>query len=240
MTRNTWKVTTITTTPEIFPGPLDFSNVGRSLKEDIWSLEIIRIDKFKDNKKLKIDSPPSGGGPGMILRADVVIPIIMNIREKGDKRPIIIPAPRGRRYEQEVARGLIKEDGIIIICGRFEGIDQRIVEATGATELSIGDYILTNGDIAAISIIDSCVRLLDGVINTKESISNESYENGLLEHPQYTLPRNYEGHQIPPILLTGNHKDIKSWRLKKSMEITKKHRPDLLRKYKKIIAKNDS
>lgn len=233
MTNHKWKVTIITTTPEIFPGALDFSNVGRSLKNKIWDLEIIAIDKFKENKKLKIDGPPSGGGPGMILRADVVIPIIMNIKSKGDNRPIIIPAPRGIKYDQSIAKSLILEDGLIIVCGRFEGVDQRIVEATGATELSIGDYILTNGDIAAINIIDSCVRLIDGVINSKESIDSESYENNLLEYPQYTLPRNYNGFEIPQVLLEGNHKDIRDWRLKKSMEITKKHRPDLIKKYKK-------
>ena len=231
--KNHWKVTVITTMPEIFPGPLNYSNVGKALDSGLWSLELIQIEKHKNGKKIKIDGPPAGGGPGMVMRADAVIPIIKKIKESGDNRPIIVPAARGMKYNQKYARKLIKEEGIIIICSRFEGIDQRIIDITGAIEMAIGDFILTNGDIAAINIIDSSVRLLDGVLNKKESTYIESYENDLLEHPHYTLPREYEGHQIPEILLSGDHDKIKLFRKNQSIQTTENNRPDLIKKYRK-------
>ena len=240
MISSTWKISIITSTPEIFPGPLEYSNIGKSLAEGKWSLEIIPLEKRQNSKKVKIDSPPAGGGPGMIMRADIVLPIIDNIRQHGDTRPLIVPAARGVKYDQKITKELVREEGLIFICGRFEGIDQRIIESTGALEISIGDYILTNGDIAAINIIDSCVRLLDGVLSTKTSIESESYENGLLEYPQYTLPRDYDGSKIPNVLLSGDHGAISKWRLSQSLLTTKKNRPDLYEKYQKKIKDSGS
>jgi tRNA (guanine37-N1)-methyltransferase len=222
-----WKVTVITSTPEIFPGPLGYSITGKALDDGLWSIDFIQIEKQKDKKKIKIDGPPAGGGPGMVLRADIIIPIIQQLRQSGDTRPLIIPAARGKKYQQNMAKEFVAGEGIIILCGRFEGIDQRIVQATNGIEISIGDFVLSNGDIAAINIIDSCVRLIDGVMNKKESKLSESFEDGLLEHPQFTLPREYDGYQIPDILLSGNHKKISEWRLAQSIETTKQNRPDL-------------
>ncbi|MEL0184409.1 MAG: tRNA (guanosine(37)-N1)-methyltransferase TrmD [Hyphomicrobiales bacterium] len=222
-----WKVTVITSTPEIFPGPLGYSITGKALDDGLWSIDFIKIEKQKDKKKIKIDGPPAGGGPGMVLRADIIIPIIQQLRQSGDTRPLIIPAARGKKYQQNMAKEFVAGEGIIILCGRFEGIDQRIVQATNGIEISIGDFVLSNGDIAAINIIDSCVRLIDGVMNKKESKLSESFEDGLLEHPQFTLPREYDGYQIPDILLSGNHKKISEWRLAQSIETTKQNRPDL-------------
>tara|TARA_B100000575_G_scaffold98136_1_gene78315 strand:- start:5366 stop:6088 length:723 start_codon:yes stop_codon:yes gene_type:complete len=240
MSSITWKISIITTTPEIFPGPLQYSNIGKSLADGKWSLEIIPLEKRKNNKKVKIDGSPAGGGPGMIMRADIVLPIINNMRESGDTRPLIVPAARGIKYDQKITKHLIRKDGLIFLCGRFEGIDQRIIESSGALELSIGDYILTNGDIAAINIIDSCVRLLDGVLSTQASTENESYEDGLLEYPQYTLPRDYGGLKIPDVLLSGDHGAISKWRYNQSLLTTEKNRPDLYRKYKKKTRDSDS
>tara|TARA_B100000927_G_C16462964_1_gene468602 strand:+ start:175 stop:897 length:723 start_codon:yes stop_codon:yes gene_type:complete len=240
MSSITWKISIITTTPEIFPGPLQYSNIGKSLADGKWSLEIIPLEKRKNNKKVKIDGSPAGGGPGMIMKADIVLPIINNMRESGDTRPLIVPAARGIKYDQKITKHLIRKDGLIFLCGRFEGIDQRIIESTGALELSIGDYILTNGDIAAINIIDSCVRLLDGVLSTQASTENESYEDGLLEYPQYTLPRDYGGLKIPDVLLSGDHGAISKWRYNQSLLTTEKNRPDLYRKYKKKTRDSDS
>ncbi|MBU91917.1 MAG: tRNA (guanosine(37)-N1)-methyltransferase TrmD [Rhodobiaceae bacterium] len=240
MSSITWKISIITRTPEIFPGPLQYSNIGKSLADGKWSLEIIPLEKRKNNKKVKIDGSPAGGGPGMIMKADIVLPIINNMRESGDTRPLIVPAARGIKYDQKITKHLIRKDGLIFLCGRFEGIDQRIIESTGALELSIGDYILTNGDIAAINIIDSCVRLLDGVLSTQASTQNESYEDGLLEYPQYTLPRDYGGLKIPDVLLSGDHGAISKWRYNQSLLTTEKNRPDLYRKYKKKTRDSDS
>ena len=240
MSSITWKISIITTTPEIFPGPLQYSNIGKSLADGKWSLEIIPLEKRKNNKKVKIDGSTAGGGPGMIMKADIVLPIINNMRESGDTRPLIVPAARGIKYDQKITKHLIRKDGLIFLCGRFEGIDQRIIESTGALELSIGDYILTNGDIAAINIIDSCVRLLDGVLSTQASTENESYEDGLLEYPQYTLPRDYGGLKIPDVLLSGDHGAISKWRYNQSLLTTEKNRPDLYRKYKKKTRDSDS
>ena len=222
-----WKVTVITSTPEIFPGPLGYSITGKALDDGLWSIDFIQIEKQKDKKKIKIDGPPTGGGPGMVLRADIIIPIIQQLRQSGDIRPLIIPAARGKKYQQNMAKEFVAGEGIIILCGRFEGIDHRIVQATDGIEISTGDFVLSNGDIAAINIIDSCVRLIDGVMNKKESKLSESFEDGLLEHPQFTLPREYDGYQIPDILLSGNHKKISEWRLAQSIETTKQNRPDL-------------
>ena len=240
MSTSTWKISIITTTPEIFPGPLEFSNIGKSLAEGKWSLDIIPLEKRQNNKKVNIDGPPAGGGPGMIMRADIVLPIIKKMRLNGDKRPLIVPAARGIKYDQKITKELVKKDGLIFLCGRFEGIDQRIIELAGALELSIGDYILSNGDIAAINIIDSCVRLLDGVLSTKASVESESFEGGLLEYPQYTLPRDYDGSKIPDILLSGDHEAINKWRNSQSFLTTEKNRPDLYEKFQKKIKDPDS
>ena len=232
-----WKFTVITSTPEIFPGPLGFSITGKALDDNLWSIDYVQIEKHKDKKKIKIDGPPTGGGPGMILRADIIIPVIQRLRKLGDTRPLIIPAARGIKYQQSIAKEFVAGEGIIILCGRFEGIDHRIVQATNGLEISTGDFVLTNGDIAAINIIDSCVRLIDGVMNKKESQFSESFEDGLLEYPQYTLPREYDGYKTPDILLSGNHKKISEWRMAQSIETTKQNRPDLYQMHQDKLKK---
>ena len=230
---DSWTASVLTVTPEVFPGTLGVSNAGKSLKDGLWNLDIHDIKEYANKENLRADGPPAGGGPGMILRADVILPIIDKIKTKADRRPIMVMTPRGKVFNQLDAKKYSSGAGVIIICGRYEGIDQRVVDSVGALEVSIGDMVLSSGDIAASLVIDSCVRLIDGVMGKKESSFEESFENGLLEYPQYTLPRSYGEHEIPDILLSGNHEKIKKWRTEKSINTTKNNRPDLWRKYLK-------
>ncbi|MDB4128067.1 tRNA (guanosine(37)-N1)-methyltransferase TrmD [Hyphomicrobiales bacterium] len=230
---DSWTASVLTVTPEVFPGTLGVSNAGKSLKDGLWNLDIHDIKEYANIENLRADGPPAGGGPGMILRADVILPIIDIIKTKADRRPIMVMTPRGKVFNQLDAKKYSSGAGVIIICGRYEGIDQRVVDSVGALEVSIGDMVLSSGDIAASLVIDSCVRLIDGVMGKKESSFEESFENGLLEYPQYTLPRSYGEHEIPDILLSGNHEKIKKWRIEKSINTTKNNRPDLWRKYLK-------
>jgi tRNA (guanine37-N1)-methyltransferase len=230
---NNWTASILTVTPEVFPGNLGVSNAGKSLRSGLWNLDIHDIKEYANKENIRADGPPAGGGPGMILRADVLLSIIDKIRSKKDRRPVMVMTPRGKLFNQLDAKKYSSGTGVIIICGRYEGIDQRVVDAIGAREVSIGDMVLSSGDIAASLIIDSCVRLIDGVMGKKESSFEESFENGLLEYPQYTLPRSYGEHEIPDILLSGNHEKIKKWRIEKSINTTKKNRPDLWKKYLK-------
>ena len=188
-----WTAKVLTLFPRMFPGPLAYSLAGKGLEKGIWDLKTLDIRTFAIGSHAQVDDTPFGGGAGMVLRADVLGKALKAARSK--TRPIYL-TPRGQHLDQERVRDLMSASEITLLCGRFEGIDQRIIESTGALELSIGDYILTNGDIAAINIIDSCVRLLDGVLSSKASKENESYEDGLLEYPQYTLPREYGGLKI--------------------------------------------
>ena len=227
---NSWKASVITLFPDVFPGVLGASIIGNAEKSDIWQLETVDIRDFSVNRHRTVDSPPSGGGPGMVLKPDVAAKAIDSVAMSND-RPIIYLTPRGRPLTQKKVRELANGKGVIILCGRFEGVDQRVIEARQMEEISSGDYILAGGELAAQVLIEACVRLLPGVLGRAQSAENESFENGLLEYPLYTKPRQFEGRDIPDILLSGDHKKIACWRNERSKEITKARRTDLWQEY---------
>jgi tRNA (guanine37-N1)-methyltransferase len=227
---NSWKASVITLFPDVFPGVLGASIIGNAKKSDIWQLETVDIRDFSVNRHRTIDSPPSGGGPGMVLKPDVAAKAIDSVAMSND-RPIIYLTPRGRPLTQKKVKELATGKGVVILCGRFEGVDQRVIEARQMEEISIGDYILAGGELAAKVLIEACVRLLPGVLGRAQSAESESFENGLLEYPLYTKPRQFEGRDIPDILLSGDHKRIARWRNERSKEITKARRTDLWQDY---------
>jgi len=222
------KVKVLTIFPEIFPGFLGYSLTGKALNEGIWSLETINIRDYAFDKHGSVDDTPCGGGAGMVMRPDVLGAAIKANYHGGR---LIYMSPRGRQLTQSLAHELSKEKELTIICGRFEGVDQRVLDAYNVEEVSIGDYILTGGEQGAQIMLDTVVRLLPGVLGNSESIDDESFENNLLEHPQYTRPICWDGREVPEILLSGHHAKIAEWRKAKSLEITEKRRPDLMKKY---------
>ena len=232
-----WKAKVVTLYPEMFPGTLNYSVVGRALRKGIWSLETTDLRDFGVGKHKNVDDTPSGGGPGMILRPDVVDKAITSVTESIDTQnanwPIINLAPQGQPLTQKISKELSTMNGVIILCGRFEGIDQRVIDKWNMWEISLGDFILTGGEIAAQALIDSTVRNLPKVLGNSLSSKNESFSNGLLEYPQYTKPSDWEGRKVPEILLSGNHLKVKDWQNKQSIERTKIWRPDLLTQPKK-------
>ncbi|MDD4557281.1 MAG: tRNA (guanosine(37)-N1)-methyltransferase TrmD [Alphaproteobacteria bacterium] len=223
------KVKILTIFPELFPGFLGSSLTGKALKEGKWSLDVVNIRDYAFDKHGSVDDTPCGGGAGMVMRPDVLGEAIKANHQSGER--IIYMSPRGKVFNQEMAKELSLEKNLTIICGRFEGIDQRIIDAYEIEEVSIGDYVLTGGEQAAQILLDASVRLIEGVLGNSESVEDESFENGLLEHPQYTRPIDWEKKSVPEILLSGHHKKIKEWRLQQSLEITKQKRPDLYKKY---------
>ena len=227
---NSWKASVITLFPDVFPGVLGVSIIGNAEKSDIWQLETVDIRDFSVNRHRTVDSPPAGGGPGMVLKPDVAAKAIDSVAMSND-RPIIYLTPRGRPLTQKKVKELATGKGVVILCGRFEGVDQRVIEARQMEEISIGDYILAGGELAAKVLIEACVRLLPGVLGRAQSAESESFENGLLEYPLYTKPRQFEGRDIPDILLSGDHKKIARWRNERSKEITKARRTDLWQDY---------
>ena len=214
--------------PDIFPGFLQYSLTGRAMHEGKWSLDTVNIRDYALDKYGSVDDTPCGGGAGMIMRADVLGRAI-KAEYKGGR--IIYMSPRGKPLTQSKVRELSKEDNLTIVCGRFEGIDERVLEAFSIEEISIGDYILTGGEQAALILLDSVIRVLPGVLGNQASLENESFEHLLLEHPQYTRPIDWEGHKVPEVLLSGHHQNIADWQLEQSIEITKARRPDLYQKY---------
>lgn len=222
------KVKILTIFPELFPGFLGFSLTGKALAEKQWSLETVNIRDYATDKYGSVDDTPCGGGAGMVMRPDILGQAIAQNHQKGR---LIYMSPRGRVLDQPLLHELAQEDSLTIVCGRFEGIDERVIEAYDMEEISIGDYVLTGGEQAAMIMLDGIIRLLPGVLGNAESTVDESFENGLLEHPQYTRPISWEGRTVPEVLLSGHHKNIEKWRLEKSLEITKRNRPDLLKKY---------
>ena len=226
-----WKARVFTLYPELFPGPLGTGLYKKALDKKIWSLEIVNIRDYAKDKHKTVDDTSFGGGSGMILRADVLANSLdKNILNK--KEPIIYLTPKGKKLDQIYSKKISKKN-INIICGHFEGIDERVLQTRNIEEISIGDFILSGGEIGAFVIIDSVVRLLPGVLGNSNSLSEESFENGLLEYPQYTKPQKWEGKEVPDVLLSGDHKKIKDWRLSQSEVITRRRRPDLWKKYKK-------
>ncbi len=217
----------------MFPGPLGESLCGRALRDHLWTLDCVDIRDFANDKHKTVDDTPAGGGPGMVLRADVLGAAIDDAREKTPDGPLIYMSPRGKPLTQKRAHELSKERGVTILCGRFEGVDQRLLEGRDFEEISIGDYVLSGGEIAAMVLIDTIVRLLPGVIGSKASLDSESHENGLLEYPQYTKPRSWEGREIPEVLLSGDHGKIAKWRQQQSEQLTRERRPDMWALYEK-------
>jgi tRNA (guanine37-N1)-methyltransferase len=223
-----WSTKVLTLFPEMFPGPLGISLAGRALETGFWSLEAIDIRGFAKDRHRSVDDTPAGGGAGMVMRADVLAAAIDHARDKLPSAPAFYLSPRGERLTQSLVRELHRGPGVILLCGRFEGIDERVIEGRHLRELSLGDYVLSGGEVAAMALIDAVVRLLPGVMGTAQSGAEESFEGGLLEHPQYTRPRLWEGRAIPDVLLSGDHKRIAEWRRAEAERITRERRPDLL------------
>ena len=216
----------LTLYPEMFPGPLGVSLAGRALSEGKWACDPIHIRDFASDRHRTVDDTPAGGGAGMVLRADIMGRAIEHALRKGPG-PLIYLSPRGRRFDQAMARSLATTPGAIFICGRFEGLDQRVIEHYGITEVSLGDFVMTGGELAAQAVIDATVRLLPGVLGNEASAEEESFSNGLLEHPHYTKPADWHGHRKSDVLLLGHHGEIAKWRQAQSEAITRARRPDL-------------
>ncbi|WP_127754759.1 tRNA (guanosine(37)-N1)-methyltransferase TrmD [Devosia sp. 1566] len=218
----------ITLFPDLFPGPLGASVLGRGLGEGLWSLRTTQLRDFATDRHRTVDDTPAGGGAGMVLKPDIVARAIDAVAPSGDPRPRILMSPRGAPLTQKRARELALGPGAVILCGRFEGIDQRVIEHRQLEEISIGDYVLAGGEVAAMVLLEAVVRLIPGVLGGADSHAEESFENGLLEYPQYTRPQSWEGSEIPSVLLSGDHKRIREWRHAQSLELTRARRPDLL------------
>ena len=226
-----WKARVFTLYPELFPGPLANGICQKALERKLWSLEVVNIRDYATDKHKTVDDTPFGGGSGMLIRADVVANSLdKNILNKSE--PIIYLSPKGKKFDQSYAKKILKKN-INIICGHFEGIDQRLFETRNIEEVSIGDYILSGGEIGAFVLIDTVVRLIPGVLGNPQSLIDESFEGSLLEYPQYTKPKKWEKKEVPDVLLSGDHRKIKDWRLTQSESITRRRRPDLWKKYKK-------
>ncbi len=218
----------LTLYPEMFPGTLGHSLAGRALERDIWRLDVTQIRDFATGKHKNVDDTPSGGGAGMVMRADVVGRAIDAVSSADDPRPRLMMSPRGKPLTQEKVRALKDGPGVVIVCGRFEGLDQRVIERKNLEEVSIGDYVLSGGEVAAQVLLDAIVRLLPGVMGNDASGETESFETGLLEHPHYTRPAEWEGMEIPEVLTSGNHAAIEKWRREQAELLTKERRPDLI------------
>ena len=228
-----WKASVLTLYPEMFPGPLGISLLGKALANGLWSLETRDIREHGLGKHRTVDDTPAGGGPGMVIRADVAAAAIDAARSANACLPAIYLSPRGTPLTQARVRALADGPGVILFCGRFEGLDERAIEARGLEEVSIGDFVLAGGEIAAMALIEAAVRLIPGVLGAEASPTEESFEAGLLEYPQFTRPQSFEGREIPEVLTSGNHAEIAKWRKVQSEALTKRRRPDLWTLYEK-------
>jgi tRNA (guanine37-N1)-methyltransferase len=225
----TWPATILTLYPEMFPGPLGVSLAGRALAEGIWSLDTVQIRDFATDRHRSVDDTPAGGGAGMVMRADVLAAALDSVQ---DDRPKLVMSPRGKPLDQALVRELSAGPGVSILCGRFEGIDERLFEARPVVPVSVGDYVLSGGEIGALALLDACVRLLPGVMGAPSSGEEESFESGLLEYPHYTRPVIWEGRRIPEVLRSGDHAKIAAWREAKAAEETRLRRPDLIARHR--------
>jgi tRNA (guanine37-N1)-methyltransferase len=224
-----WRATVLTIFPEMFPGPLGLSLAGRALHSGLWSLEPVDIRAFANNRHRSVDDTPAGGGPGMVMKPDVLARALD--ASAGDDRPRLLMSPRGAPLTQDRIEAWANGSGIVIVCGRFEGVDERVIEARGLEEVSIGDYVLSGGEIAALALIDACVRLLPGVMGKEASGGEESFGAGLLEYPQYTRPQVWEGRAIPDVLVSGDHAKVAAFRRSEAERLTRERRPDLWAAY---------
>jgi tRNA (guanine37-N1)-methyltransferase len=229
----TWRASVLTLFPELFPGPLDGSLIGKAREKELWSLEVRDIREHGLGKHRTVDDTPAGGGPGMVMRADVAAAAVAAARASLPNAPAIYLSPRGTPLTQGRVRGLKEGPGAILFCGRFEGLDQRAIEVCGLEEVSLGDFVLAGGEIAAMALIEAVVRLIPGVLGADASASEESFEEGLLEYPHYTRPQAFEGRPIPEVLTQGNHKEIAKWRRSQAEALTRLRRPDLWALYEK-------
>ncbi len=224
----TWRAMVLTIFPEMLPGPLAYSLAGKALKAGLWQLETVDIRDFASDKHRSVDDAPFGGGPGMVMRPDVLDAALVGA---GGAGPLLLLSPRGRRLDQAWAHELAAMPGVTLICGRFEGIDQRLVEARAIEEVSLGDFVLSGGEPAAIALIDACVRLLPGAVGRAETLAEESFAEGLLEYPQYTRPQLWQGRAVPEVLVSGDHRRIRAWRRAEAERLTRERRPDLWKHY---------
>lgn len=229
-----WAVRVLTLFPEMFPGPLGFSLAGRALERGVWSLETMDIRSFASDKHRSVDDTPFGGGPGMVMRPDVLDAALNAAAAKpGGRGRVIYLSPRGRLLDQALVRELAASgEPLTLLCGRYEGVDERVLEAHRVEEVSVGDYVLSGGEPAAISLIDACVRLLDGVMGNAETAGEESFEGGLLEYPHYTRPAEWHGMAVPEVLISGHHERVRAWRQAEAERITRARRPDLWMRYR--------
>jgi tRNA (guanine37-N1)-methyltransferase len=223
----TFRATILTLYPEMFPGHLALSLAGKALERGQWTLDTVQIRDFAQDRHRTVDDTPAGGGAGMVLKPDILAKTIDSVSEN-DSRPRLLMSPRGKPLTQEKVRELAAGGGVVIVCGRFEGVDQRVIDGRNLEEVSIGDYVLSGGEPAALTLLDAVVRILPGVMGNALSGTHESFENGLLEHPHYTRPQVFEGREIPAVLTSGNHAAIEKWRLEEARRLTLERRPDLI------------
>jgi tRNA (guanine37-N1)-methyltransferase len=225
----TFRATVLTLFPEMFPGPLGFSLSGKALADRIWSIEVCDIRASATSRHRNVDDTPAGGGPGMVMRADVLAAAIDAASPPNDERPRLLMSPRGKPFNQAHAAALAVGPGVLIVAGRFEGVDQRVIGARNLEEVSVGDYVLSGGEVAAMAVLDAVVRLLPGVMGNAQSVRSETFSGGLLEYPQYTRPAIFEGQAIPEVLVSGDHRKIAEWRRGEAERLTRLRRPDLLK-----------
>jgi tRNA (guanine37-N1)-methyltransferase len=220
-----WRASVITIFPEMFPGPLGVSLAGKARQKGIWSLDAVDLRDFTTDKHRTVDDTPAGGGPGMVMKPDVIARAIDTVAT--DERPRLLMSPRGTPLTQRKVAGLAQGPGVVLLCGRFEGVDERVIAGRSLEEVSVGDYVLSGGEVAALVLIDACVRLLPGVMGKEGSLAEESFADGLLEYPQYTRPQHWEGQAIPEVLVSGDHAKVAAWRRAEAERLTALRRPDL-------------
>lgn len=232
-----WQAQILTLFPEMFPGPLGQSLAGKALDGGLWGMDVMNIRDHAPGKHRNVDDTPAGGGPGMVMRADILGTALDAAHDKRpdgtteEEWPVVYLSPRGRLLDQEMVREFSAQKGITLLCGRFEGVDERVLETRNVREVSLGDFVLSGGEVAALALMDAVVRLLPGVIGEPETLDEESFQMGLLEYPHYTRPREWEGREIPEVLMSGHHGKIKEWRLNEAEKITRERRPDLWKSY---------
>ncbi len=231
-----WQAQILTLFPEMFPGPLGLSLAGKALQQGLWSMDVMQIRDHATDKHRSVDDTPSGGGPGMVMRADVMgraidAAVTMRPDSSDDDWPLVYLSPRGKKLDQKMVHDFAAKKGITLVCGRFEGIDERVLQKYNIMEVSLGDFVLSGGEIGALMLMDAVIRLIPGVIGEPETLKEESFTSGLLEYPHYTRPAVWQGLEIPDVLMSGHHENIRKWRLDCSEKLTKKRRPDLWKEY---------